>query len=441
MKLKSFMIYLMLVPCVSGAYEAGRVYTIQDAYDAALTKNETVKLSEENLIQAGSRIDQAWTYLYPRLVGQAGYTWYNEELPPGGGAFIFQPLRQLSAAVVLTQPLYTGGRTLAALRTAQTLREASAKDLNTTKRDTMLDVAAAYYGVLKAQRMVDMSRDSVERMERHKTVTEREAETRRTKANISNLLRARTLVSQAKITLIRDEDSLRIARQKLNLVSTLPENAVLAEPAPANPPAEAIQKLNALALQNRDEYEVSKLDQKVAEENITIVKGAHYPQVYAEGAVQYLSSSPSTLLDGTVYYGGFRLQVPIFEGGLMKAESSEARSRLRQTELSTQFLRRSIESEVYEAYVNYQTVTSVMKAVTLQYEDAKSNFDVVESLFAQGLVSSLALIDAQQALFLAERELASTTYDQQLSILRLQKSVGLLGKSGVQSEGGAHASS
>ena len=422
----AFLIALLLLALNSSAW-AERVYTLQDAYQSAISNNEVVKISEENVAQSESRVDQAWTYVFPKLVGRAGYTRYNEVLPPEGD-FIFQPLTQLSAALVLTQPLYTGGRTLAALRTAQTMREASTRDLSSTRQDITLNVAAAYYGVIKSEKMMEKSRESVDRMERHKKVTEREAATRRTKANISNLLRARTLVSQARIALTRDANNVMIARQKLNLLTKLPETAALAEPDPEPEPRESFEDLKARALANRDEYAASKLNIYVAEENITIVKGGHRPQVYAEGAVQYLDSHPSTMLDGTIYYGGLRLQVPIFEGGLTKAELSEARSKRRQAELSLQYLQRSIESEVYESYINYQTITSVLQAARLQYEDARSNFQAVESLFAQGLAASLALIDAQQALFIAERELVNATYDRQLAILRLQRSVGMLEK-------------
>ena len=112
----------------------------------------------------------------------------------------------------------------------------------------------------------------------------------------------------------------------------------------------------------------------------------------------------------------------------MKAEVSEARSKARQAELASDFLRKSIESDVNEAYVNLQTSTSVLETAKLQMGYAKDNFDAVEGLFAEGLTSSLSIIDAEQALMYAERELMNTTYDRQLAILRLKKSIGMLGK-------------
>ena len=426
----SLSVLTVLTVFLPGALQASQqAFTIEDAYQSALARNEIVKISEEGLVQSESRVDQAWTYLYPRITGQAGYTRNNEVLPPGeSSSFIFQPLSQFQAAVLLQQPLYTGGRTMAGLRTAQTLRDSSTHDLSSTRQTIMLSVAEAYYGVLKAEKIVEKSRDSVDRMERHKLVTEREAATRKTKANVSSLLRARTLVSQARITLTRDENALKIARQRLNYVTSLPESASLTEPAVEKEPGGTFDQLKKTALENRDDYASARLSEKVAEENITIVKGGHYPQLYAVGGYQYTSSHPETAFDGSTYYGGLRLQIPIFEGGLMKAELSEARSKRRQSELSLQHLARAIENDVYEAYVNYQTVSSILDAAKQQYDDAQSNFRAVENLFGQGLVSSLALIDAQQALFLSERELVNASYDQQLAIVRLKRSVGVLGK-------------
>ena len=404
-----------------------RVYTLADAYHAALGTNESVKIAEEGVSQSDSRVDQAWSNIYPRLVGQATYTKYNDTLPPGGGTYIYQPNEQFWAGLILTQQLYTGGRTMAALRTAEKMQTASKSTLSVAKQEILLKVAEAYYGVLKAQKSIEISRSSLERMERHKQVTERVAATRKTKANASALLRANTLVSQARISLVRSENGLRVSREKLTLLTKLPIDALLAEPQAQAPPAEGLDHLKEAALKNRDDYAGAKLNQGIAAENVTIVKGGHYPQIYAEAGLTYQDSRPATVMDATTYYGGLRLQIPIFEGGLMKAEVSDARSKQRQAELSTESLRKSIESEVYEVYMNLQTVTSVLETAKLQMGYARDNFSAVEGMFDEGLAASLSLIDAEQALSSSERELANATYDQQVAILQLKKTIGMLG--------------
>ncbi len=428
MSTKSVVTALTFLLLATTAFAESKQYTLQEAYDAALQSNETLKLAEENMIQVDSKVDQAWTSLYPRVTANASYTQFDDVLPPGGGSFIFQPLGQTNASLVLTQPLYTGGRTLAALRAAKTLRESGKSDFLSTKQVVILSVAEAYYAVLKAQKVVEVSKNSLERMERHKKVTEREAATRRSKANMSALLRANTLVNQSRITLLRAEDGLRIARQKLSLLTKLPENLAVSEPAPLPAPQGGLETMRETALRNRDDYMSAQLSQQVAQEAVTITKGSHYPQISAEGGVRYQESHPETGLDATTYYAAIKLQVPIFEGGLMKAEVAEAKSKQRQAELSYFLLRRQIESDVHESYINYQTVDSVLETAKLQLVDAKKNFETVEGLFSQGLMPSLSLIDAESALSLSEKEVVSAVWDRQLAILRLEKSLGLLGK-------------
>jgi outer membrane protein len=420
------LLVLLFCGLASWTYAGDKVYTIDDAYRAALGENELVKIAEENVAQSEYRVDQAWTYLYPRLVAQGAYTRFNEILPPGGGAFIFQPLEQYQASLVLTQPLYTGGRTLAALRTAQKMRETSTSGLSLARQDMMFNVAEAYYGVLKAQKTAEISKRSLERLERHREVSEREAATRKTKANQSAMLRANSLVSQARIGLVRAEDGLKVAREKLSVLTKLPQDIKLAEPLQLEQPQGTLGAIQKTALESRDDYASSRINRDIAEENVTIVEGGHYPQLYAVAGAQYQDSRPEVFTDATVYYAGLRLQIPIFEGGLMKAEVSEAKSRVRQADLSTDFLRKNIESDVQEAYVNLQTVTSVLETALLQMGYAKENYDAVESLFAEGLLASLSLIDAEQALTLAERELMHAGYDRQIAILRLKKTTGTL---------------
>lgn len=118
----------------------------------------------------------------------------------------------------------------------------------------------------------------------------------------------------------------------------------------------------------------------------------------------------------------------------MKAEVSDARSKERQAGLTTESLRKSIESEVHEAYVNLQTIMSVLDTAKLQMGYASDNFVAVEGMFAQGLVTSLSLIDAEQALSSSERELANATYDQQVAVLQLKKSIGMLGAEYIESQ-------
>jgi outer membrane protein len=133
-------------------------------------------------------------------------------------------------------------------------------------------------------------------------------------------------------------------------------------------------------------------------------------------------------MDATTYYGGIRVQIPVFEGGLMRSEVAEARSKVRQAEYAAELLKRSITTEVQEAFVNYRSLTTVLETAKEQYQFSKDNFDTIEQLFAEGLVPSLSLIDAQQGLLSAEQQLINARFEQQVAIIRLQRAQGILGK-------------
>lgn len=420
---------LFFTLCVASSVEAGpTTITLQEAYDAALRSNETIKIMRESRVQAESRVDQAKTYIYPRLTALGGYTVYSDTIPSSGEGFLFQPNEQVSASLVLNQPLYTGGRTMAALRTAKKMEESSSAGLSAAQQDLMLNVAGAYYGALKASRSVDISKRSLERMEHHQEVTEREAATRKSKATRSAMLRARSLVSQARIALVRSQDGLKVAQDKLALLTKLPMDAKLEEPQANEAPRENLEQLQTAATENRQDLAAARINKSIADEYITITKGAHYPQLAAVAGASYLNSNPELLMDATTYYAGLRLQIPIFEGGLQKAEVAEARSKARQAELTRDFLRQAVASDVHEAWVNLQTSNSVLETAQQQLAYAKESFEAAEGLFSEGLLPSISLIDAEQGLTMAEREVMNTTYDRQLAILRLKKSVGMLGK-------------
>ncbi|MDA8099483.1 MAG: TolC family protein [Nitrospiraceae bacterium] len=429
MNISRFMLLSALLVASRPALADPATITLQDAYTAALTTHESIKMSEESLLQAESRTDQAKSYIYPRVTAMGSYTRYNDVLPPGAGSGqVFQPLNETRASLVLQQPLYTGGRTLAAWRLAKMMKESSSNDLAVTRQEIMLGVSDAYYAAIKAQKLVEVSVHSLERIDRHKKVAEHEAVTRRTKTNQSAFLRANSLVNQGKIALVRSQDGLQLAKQKLSLITRVPEDVQLVEPAPLTVPGESLKDLKASALQQREEYRNAELNRKTAEEFVTITRGGHYPQLYAEAGAQYVVSSPETLMDGTTYYGGLRLQIPLFEGGLKEAEVAESRSKQRQADYAQVLLQRKIESDVEEALIRLHTQTSVLETAKLQYDDAKKNFEAIEGLYAEGLATNLSMIDAEQAITFAESELVSATWDREAAIARLQRALGILGK-------------
>ncbi|MGH7275291.1 MAG: TolC family protein, partial [Nitrospiria bacterium] len=119
------------------------------------------------------------------------------------------------------------------------------------------------------------------------------------------------------------------------------------------------------------------------------------------------------------------LTFPLFEGGLRMAELREARSKARQAGLERTLLEDRIEVSVKSALHDLAAVESVLENFKDQLASAQENFTLVEKQFAFGLATNIDVLDANSLLHDAQRQLSNATYNRDLAVLRLQKTVGL----------------
>jgi outer membrane protein len=133
-----------------------------------------------------------------------------------------------------------------------------------------------------------------------------------------------------------------------------------------------------------------------------------------------------------------RLEFPIFEGGLRRAEVREALARERQTRLALGDLRRQISVEVESAWLDLRTQQSALESLRDQLRFARENFEAISKQFRFGLSDSLDVMDANTLLVTAERQLSEARFRYQLARIRLSRATGtllgeiraMLGKSG-----------
>ena len=151
------------------------------------------------------------------------------------------------------------------------------------------------------------------------------------------------------------------------------------------------------------------------------------PTIKLRGAYSYRDQTPeATFLLNDSLYGGVTINVPIFEGGLRRAELGEARSRLRAAELSRLNHRRDIELQVRSAYNDLSSSASVIESFERRLSFAGENYEMVFKQFSYGLASNVELVDAGATLVSAEMGLMKARYDYQLSLLVLKSATGVL---------------
>lgn len=425
--------------------EAQEEYSLNDLYKLALERAEKIKISEEDLYIAERGKDKAISVLLPRLSAFGNYTRYSESKISGSG-WTIQPDWSELWGLRLDQSLSLSGRELTAFNISKENIEKSRYDLYTVREDYLLSVSAAYYDVLRAKKAVEIVRANVDRLTKHRDA----ARTRLRVGEVTRttLLRAEAELSGAQSEMVRTENNLKLAKAVLaRLVGLSGDYELKDNPqtvgANGRSPLQKVEELDFLtidslkqtALTERAELKAIGLQRKIAEEQVKYSQGTYWPSLSIEGVYLKRDEDPaSPFFNKESVYGGLNLTFPFFEGGLRRAEVRESEAKLRQAELALEDLKKTVNIEVENAYLDFMTQKGVLKSLEDQLTFARDNYNAISKQFEFGLADSIDVMDANTLLVTAERQLTDARYNYQLAILRLERVTGTLLKTVISQQ-------
>lgn len=418
-------VVVFLFLAVAPAFLWGEEYALEDLYRIALTRSEKLRVAEENLTISEIGTDKARSYLLPRLTALGGYTQYSEKKLTATGSVI-QPESSASWGVRLDETVSLSGRELTALGISRKNVTKSRYDLTAIREDYLLRyVAAAYYNLLMARKNLEITNANLERLAKYREAAEKRVRIGEVTRTV--LLRAEGELSGAKSDQLQAKNGLELA------VAVLASNVGIKDPftlreAPVEEghvPELTIFRDQAFAV--RADLKSMEVQKQIAADQTRVTEGAFWPTVTLSGVYagedQY---PPSGNLVREGIYGGVALDFPFFEGGLRKAEVSEAKARERQIALQYEDLKKGIEIEVRTAYLDLVTQKGTLQFLNDQLVFARDNYRAVARQFEFGLSNSLDVLDANALLVSAETKAASAAYNYQLALLRMKKATGTL---------------
>jgi len=416
---------------------AAEEYSLEDLYRIALERSEQVGISEQNLVIAKRGKEKALSYLLPGISAFGEYMQYSEdkEVSSGIGSFTIQPKSSTLWGVSIGQSFSLGGKEITNFRISQQAIESNEYDLYTTKEAYILRVAESFYNVLQDSKAVEIARENVRRLTKYRD----DARIRLQVGEVTKtaLLRAEAELSGAQSELIRTENVLNLAKAVLARVvgiggdfslkeSANTENLSTGEALYSNE-LEPLSSLKAEAMQERSELKSNHIQKLIAEEQIRYAKGSYWPTLSVEGGYIRSDEDPSSpFFNDESIYGMLRIDFPLFEGGLRKAEVGEAEAKKKQADLTYNDLKKQIDIEVESAYLVLQTQIGTLKSLEDQLKFARENYDAVSRQFTFGLANSIDVIDANTLLLESERQLNRAQYNYKLFLLALKRATGTL---------------
>ena len=414
-------------------------YSLEDLYKIALERSERIKISEEDLFIAQKGKDKAVAALMPKLSGFGSYTKYTEDKYSSSNTLI-QPEDSKSWGMRLDQSFSMSGREVTAFNISKENIERNKYELHAVKEEYLLSVSASYYEVLRAKKALDIAKANVERLTKH-----RDAASVRLKVGEvtkTALLRAEAELSGAQSEEIKAKNALELAKAVLARIVGIARDFVLKDPehlgvdnllspepdlVTASCQPEPMNCFKTIALSERVELKGLELQKKIGQEQVKYTQGSYWPTLSIEGVYSRKDEDPSaSTLNKESAYGGLKISIPIFEGGLRDAEVKEAEAKQRQAALFYEDKKKSIDIEVESAYLDLITQKGIMEKFGAQLTFAEDNYKAVSKQFEFGLANSIDVMDANTLLVTAERQLADAGYNYQLSDLRLKRATGIL---------------
>lgn len=408
-------------------------YALDDLWRTGLSRSEQVKISEEDIFIAERNRDKALAALLPAATAFGQHTRYSEKKTTGAsaGGVAIQPESSSAWGLRLSQSISLGGREITAFGISKKAVDYSAYDLRSVREEYILRIAGSYYDVLKARKGVDIAGANVARLQKYRD----EADMRLKVGEVTKtaVLRADAELSGARSDLIRAENILNLAKTVLARIAGIEGNFEVAEPAPGGAGHQDIEisggvdVLKQTAFSERPEIKSAAIRKNIAGDRVTFARAAYWPNLSLEGTYLRRDENPSSsFFNDESVYALFRIDFPLFEGGLRRAEARESEARRRQADLAYDNLRKTISVEVEDAYFDVQTQAGILRSLGDQLRFARDNYDAVTRQFAFGLASSIDVIDANTLLVDSERQSAMALYDYQFAVLRLKRATGTL---------------
>ncbi|MPZ20716.1 MAG: hypothetical protein GEV06_22825 [Luteitalea sp.] len=358
-----------------------------------------------------------------------------QECPPsadffgGGGEEI--PFGQENAwrfNLSFSQALYTGGRLSAQTANANALRRVASIDVDTTRAQVELDVAAAYFDAALSDRLVAIAESALAQAE----ATLKDVELAWKVGNQSEfeVLRARVARDSQRPIVIRQSSQREIAYLRLKQLLDLPldqplELAVDLDTV-SGPPAQRF----ATALAQR-EAQLSDVERTVVRQAATQVAasdaGVRAARAERMPSLSLTSAYSPVAYQGLPNFGDFRpnwnvgmaVSVPVLTGGRLRAGETTARADLAESQARLRQIRELATLDTRSAYEDYLAAQATWKASAGTVEQAERAYQIAELRYKEGLSTQLELSDARLQLEQARANRAQAARDLQVSRTRL----------------------
>jgi outer membrane protein TolC len=202
--------------------------------------------------------------------------------------------------------------------------------------------------------------------------------------------------------------------QRFELADQLPYSEI-------DPPS--VEDALTIAYKSRSDFRAALDSGKSAAQTLSAARGERYPVVAVNG--DYGDVGPTLGHSHGDFTFQAAVRVPIFTGGRINGDITQAEAQLQQRKSETDNVRGQIDYDVRTAFLNLRAAKEQVAVAKQNVDLANENLDRSKDRFASGVTDSVEVVQAEQSLASANDQYITSLYNHNFAKLSLARALGV----------------
>lgn len=419
---RTYLAFVGVLVATTGLVAPSHAETLAEALAAAYNSNPTLAAQRASLRATDEKVPQALAGWRPTVTftNTTTRTLSYDTSRTGERDQLRTPRTN---ALSLSQPIFTGLRTVAGTAEAENAVKSARAKLHAVEQTVLLDVATAYMNVVRDMAVLELNKNNEQ-------VLRRQLQATRDRFEVGEL--TRTDVSQAEARLakatadrIQSEGDLDATRAAYAKVVGKAPTQTEAPAALTDLPPEKDAVVQA-AVGRHPKVVTVVYDEKSARDAVDGVFGELLPTVALSAKAERDKQTKAQESRYDELSAGLTVTVPLYEAGSVRSRLRQAKQTASQQRMNLDVARREAEETATKAWEARETARARIKSYVAQIAAAEVALDGVQREAQVGARTVLDVLDAEQELLNAKVSLVKAQRDEMVAMFQVKEAVGEL---------------
>jgi outer membrane protein TolC len=405
--------------------------SVDDCIKIAMDKNKTIKVSISKKDQAEAKASEVNAGLLPTLKFSGGYTRLSElqPLPIAFRGMFPQVYNNYRAVLTASQPIFTGNRLSSNADMMELQAKATTEDLNRDRIQLVYDIKNAYWSYFKALDFKKAIGENINQIKAHLKDVENFSMTGL--ATNNDVLKVKVQLSNMFLMAIDADNAVQLSLLALNNTLGIPLNTEIELTQKIDNKNTQISELNTVqsdALNIRPELKAMDIRIRAGEQGVKMAQAGWYPQIFLGANFYYNRPNqrifPTEDAFKSTWDVSLNINMDIWNWKTTAYQTEQAKAQLEQAEYGLSQLKDAVTFDVLSSYLSYNKSKEKINVSEEAVAQAEENYRVTNEKFKSGVAINSDLLDAETALLQAKINYTTALVDYEISLAKLDRSVG-----------------